>query len=401
MMRDASRERSGRLVGLGTVAGLVLGAASLAAQQPKANPPGQGQPRTPPALEKKADAKAKGGLRLPAGDRPADLKADPADPLAPGTEKAEPAAKKAVRVDPAAPVWPYHFTLRISAYDGTPMAVRYYPSRQGGTAPVVLLIHEAGAGRSGKDFEEPIGELKNLGLAAYLQGEGYAVLVPDLRGHGANPRKTLSAEQWRSMTYDLQAAYHFLIDRNNRRELNLGKLGVVGVGEGANLVAAWAATPGGAVSVEGRLADLAALALVSPLAEDRGLRLAPAVATLAPRFPLLVMAGQRDAPSAEAVKAVQPTVERQREGRVALIEARQHGANLLRFAPDATAPLLRFLDNALRARTDEWEPRYNLDPVAFANVQVVESKEAPAVEAEPEDEPAPAKKKVEAGKSGR
>ena len=48
----------------------------------------------------------------------------------------------------------------------------------------MLLIHEKE--RSHKDFEDPIAELKNEGLALHLQSLGYAVFSFDLRGHGAN-----------------------------------------------------------------------------------------------------------------------------------------------------------------------------------------------------------------------
>jgi alpha-beta hydrolase superfamily lysophospholipase len=392
-MRYAWRELGVRGASAGLLASLILAAASLSAQQPRPNPPPQGQPRTPPVEGKASKTKTQpGGLRLPGGELPGDLKADPL----PKEEADAAEIKKSVAAGPVVPIWPYHYSLQIAAFDNVPLAVRYYPARQGGTAPVVLLVHESGAGRSGKDFEEPIAELKNQGLAPYLQSQGYAVLVVDLRGYGANQKKSLSPEQWRATTFDLQAAYHFLIDRHNRRELNLSKLGVVAVGEGANLAASWVATPGGAVSIEGRLADLAAVALISPLGEDRGLRLAPTVAALAPRFPMLLVAGQGDAPSADAVKEVQPTVERQRQGRVAFIESRQRGANLLRFAPGATTPLLRFLENALKARADDWEPRYNLQPVAFANVHVVNDGDAPAIADPPAEaaKTAPAKKAV-------
>ncbi|WP_199756903.1 hypothetical protein, partial [Tautonia sociabilis] len=61
--------------------------------------------------------------------------------------------------------------------------------------------------------------------------------------------------------------------------------------------------------------------------------------------------------------------------------------NLLRFAPGATGPLTRFLDDVVRIRADEWEPRYNLDPVLFADVRIV-NLGAPA--ASPPAGPAPA-----------
>ena len=66
------------------------------------------------------------------------------------------------------------------------------------------------------------------------------------------------------MVGDLQSAYLFLLDRHNRGELNLAKLGVVALGDGANLAAAWAYQPGAAITSEGRPSDLSALALRAP-----------------------------------------------------------------------------------------------------------------------------------------
>ena len=63
-----------------------------------------------------------------------------------------------------------HYTFRLRSFDGTPLAASYYPSRLGNSAPVVMLIHEMG--RSRKDFEDPVQELKGQGLAAHLQGLG-------------------------------------------------------------------------------------------------------------------------------------------------------------------------------------------------------------------------------------
>src|SRR5919107_91727 len=179
----------------------------------------------------------------------------PADPLAKAVD--DTLAK-------AAPPGTGHYRFRMNVPGETALASTYYPAKLGTSAPVVLLIHEKD--RSSKDFEESIGELKGQGLAEHLQGAGYAVLLIDLRGHGANPRRTVAAKDWRAMAIDLQAAYLFLLDRHNRGELNLNKLGVVAVGEAAHLAAAWAATPGAAVSTQGRNSDLAALILVSPTA---------------------------------------------------------------------------------------------------------------------------------------
>jgi pimeloyl-ACP methyl ester carboxylesterase len=267
----------------------------------------------------------------------------------------------------AAPPGTGHYRFKMNVPGDTTLASTYYPSKLGPTAPVVLLIHEKD--RSSKDFEEAIGELKGQGLAEHLQGAGYAVLLIDLRGHGANPRRTVSAKDWRAMTVDLQAAYLFLLDRHNRGELNLNKLGVVAVGEGANLAAGWAATPGAAVSTEGRNSDLGALVLVSPTAIEGREGLESVLTTLAPRVPLMLMVGERDTDSNVAVKAVRPFVERTKTNKIELFPSSLHGYKLLRLEPKVSSVLTRFLDSTLKSRADEWEPRYNLNPVAYSDIQ--------------------------------
>ena len=115
-----------------------------------------------------------GGVPLPKDK----AKPNAADPLG-----------KAVAAGPLVP-GTYHFNFRLHSFDGAPLAASYYRSKLGSTAPVVMLIHESG--RSRKDFEDAMLELKGQGLAEHLQGLDYAVLSLDLRGQGQNLRRALS-----------------------------------------------------------------------------------------------------------------------------------------------------------------------------------------------------------------
>lgn len=305
-------------------------------------------------------AKSKAGARVKT--RPAGARKGPPNAVDPLAKEAEFQAKNL-------PQGAFHYKLKLLSFDGNiPLAATYYPSRQSTTAPVVLLVHQKE--RSSKDFEEPIADLKGQGLAEHLQSEGYAVLLFDLRGHGANVRRALSPKDWKMMNYDLQAAYHFLLDRNNRGELNLSKFAVVGVGEGANLVAAWAATSNSAVSTEDRPSDISALILVSPLADGEGFLLRQVLAKTVTRFPTLLMVGERDAVSADPVKTVKATVERLRANRVEFFPSSLHGYKLLRLEPKATSVLMKFLET-VKFKPNEWEPRYNLTPVAFGEIKVM------------------------------
>lgn len=344
------------------------------------------------ALAQAGAAKGKGGARTAGktakkGREPV-KKAVPnaADPI----ENADPDA-----LDKAA-TGMVHYRLKIKASDGTPLNLVYYPaypSRLGTNAPAVMMVHEKD--RSSRDFEEPIAELKNRGLAESLQGQGYAVLAVDLRGHGANARKALTPQDWRLMIDDLQAAYQFLVDRHNRGKLNLAKLGVVAVGEGANLAAAWANMPGGAVSGEGRTSDLGALVLISPLADGEGLLLRQVVNALAPRVPLTLMVGERDAVSADPVRAVRPLVERPAGGmrlnRVELFDSSLHGYKLLWLEPRITSVITKFLEGTIKLKAVAvWEPRYNLTPVQYGDIQLVRGKTNPPAAAAAEKKDAAA-----------
>ena len=263
----------------------------------------------------------------------------------------------------------YHFNFRLHSFDGTPLAASYYRSKQGSSAPVVLLIHESG--RSRKDFEDPVLELKGQGLAEHLQGLNYAVLSLDLRGQGQNTRRALARDERLRTFEDLQAAYFFLVDRHNRGDLNLAKLGVVALGEGANLAAAWAFQPGAAITTEGRPSDLSALVLISPMPEGSGYVLGHVLASLAPRIPLLLQAGERDNASKDPVQGVRKLVERARLNKVELYPSSLHGYKLLRLEPKVTTTLIRFLETTLRGRAADWEPQYNLMPVTFSEIQTV------------------------------
>ncbi len=304
----------------------------------------------------------KGGLLAPGGAKAKAVGKGAADPFARPAEAGKEAPEPGT----------FHYTFKILAGDGTPLSAIYYPSRLRTGSAVVMLVHERD--RSVKDFSDKIADFGNQGLAEGLQKLGYTVLAVDLRGHGANTRKSLSAQDWQMMVADLQSAYLFLIDRHNRGELNLARFGVVALGEGANLVAIWAGLPEAATSwPPGRAGDLAGVVLISPMvdAQSQGLKIGQALRALAPRVPLCVLCGERDAASVEVVKAARPAIVRVRSNKVELFPSSLHGFKLLRLEPNVTAAITRFLDDSLKAKAEEWEPRYNLAPVTYSDIQTV------------------------------
>jgi hypothetical protein len=310
----------------------------------------------PGALAQNPPAKAKGS-RPAKAVRPS-RKAPPnaADPLVAKAKEAEEEKQKEKEKEREKERGAFHYRLKIEANDEIDLAASYYPGKPDVSTPVVLLVHEKG--RSAKDFEDPITELKGKGLAEHLQGLGYAVLAFDLRGHGANVRKGVS-------------------DR--------------GVGEGANLASAWAYLPGGAVSHEGRVSDIASLLLVSPLPSGEGFSFPTLMSAISPRFPVLLMAGERDGPSHDVVKRVRAGVERTRQNRVEFFPSALHGYKLLRLEPRATGVIERFLEATIKLKSVDWEPRYNMQPVAYTDIQVIRHAKPTEAERAKEKEKAQAK----------
>ncbi len=340
----------------------LLVAGAVMAQDPPAPAPAPDAAKGAAPNPKDKDANPKGksarkkGVRLPRRE-PAKGIAKVGDPL-----------NAPIPVDAAGkplPLGSYHYKFKVAVNNADPLAMTYYPSKLAETAAAVVLVHERE--RSGKDFtEEEIVELKNLTLAEELQKLGYAVLVPDLRGHGGNNRRAVPKAEWPSVPADVQVAYYCLVDRHNRGELNLAKLGVVALGEGANVAAAWAAG-GGGVSSEGRTSDLGALVAISPMvdAQSQGVKAGPALAALAARVPIDLLYGERDAASIELVASVKAILKRYRSNQVEPFPSALHGYRLLRLEPNLTAAITKFLDGTIKAKADEWEGRYLLNPLTY------------------------------------
>jgi hypothetical protein len=294
---------------------------------------------------------------------------------------ANPANVDGVLVPPGQPLpapGTFHYRFKIAVGETEPLSVAYYPSKTPSTnTPVVMLIHERE--RSAKDFEEPIAELKKLSLAEELQKQGYTVMAIDLRGHGASlPRRTLQKADWMNVAGDLQMAYLCLVDRHNWGELNLGKLGMVALGEGANVAAFWV-DKGGAVSSVGRTSDLASLVLISPMidAQSQGLNFKPFMTNIAARVPIDLLVGEKDAASFPLVDdsptSVNATVKRQRSNKIETFPSALHGYKLLQFEPNLTQSITRFLEATSKVNPQVWEPRYLLMPVTYFDIRVIKN----------------------------
>lgn len=158
-------------------------------------------------------------------------------PLSKPTTAPKPAAAPAPKTsDLPAPVPLRGSDLRTA--DGVMLHATYYPGTQGKETVPIILLHSWKGSRS--EFAT---------LAPFLQQQGHAVLVPDLRGHGessqingrpVDPAK-FTADQFVAMVqFDMETLKKFLQQKNNRGELNLERLCLVGSEMGAAVALTWA-----------------------------------------------------------------------------------------------------------------------------------------------------------------
>ena len=173
--------------------------------------------------------------------------------------------------------------LKLTTKDGVKLAVTYYPSRLGKEAVPVVMLH---------DFKESRTVFNGLARALQAPSEGgdsRAVITVDLRGHGESTvqmgaggrTRDLEAARLRPVDFqdmvaqDMEAVRRFLVEKNDRGELNLNMLCLLGSGMGASVATYWAAAdwdaPRLATLKQGQ--DVKALILASPEWSFRGLPL--------------------------------------------------------------------------------------------------------------------------------
>lgn len=184
--------------------------------------------------------------------------------------------------------------------DGVILKATFYPSTKGKDAVPLILLHMWKGDR--REYST---------LAPALQQLGYAVLVPDLRGHGestqrqfGNTVETLDAAKFnagdfaRMVQYDMETLKSFLMKKNNEGELNIEKLGIVGAEMGASVALDWARLDWSWPLLGGQKQgqDVKALVLLSPEFSFRGLSAKPAMSHPAVRSQLsmLIAVGARN-----------------------------------------------------------------------------------------------------------
>jgi pimeloyl-ACP methyl ester carboxylesterase len=168
--------------------------------------------------------------------------------------------------------------ITLETKDGMSLHGTYFPSRKGKEAVPVILLH--GYGGSQQDMAN---------LAKSLHAQGHAVVICDLRGHGASTKlrlpngdlrdikfDDLRPNDFKTMVNDVEALKSFLLQENNNGKLNIEMLTVVGAELGAVLALNWAVVdwswPQLPAYKQGQ--DVKALVLISPKQSIQGLSVA-------------------------------------------------------------------------------------------------------------------------------
>jgi pimeloyl-ACP methyl ester carboxylesterase len=188
--------------------------------------------------------------------------------------------------------------------DFVSLAAKFYPGAADKDTVTVILLHAFKGSR--KDFSV---------LAPYLAEQGYAVMVPDLRGHGDSTNKLevrggrqqvvkLDAAKMRANNFaqiannDMGALRRFLVVKNNEGKLNLNKLVIVGMELGAAVAVDWAVYDWSIPDYPGvkQSKDVKALVLISPKRTYSGLRTSQALnhGVIQSVLPIMIVVGNDD-----------------------------------------------------------------------------------------------------------
>lgn len=206
--------------------------------------------------------------------------------------------------------------VQLRAADGVTLAATVYDARSG-PAPAVVLVHMLT--RTKEDWRP---------LAERLQAAGVTAVAFDLRGHGQSEG---AAAPSAAMALDVRAALIWLAERP---DVSTGAVAIVGASLGASLALLAAAD---VPAVRG-------VALLSPAADYRGVRLEAAARKYGAR-PMLLVASSDDPYAVRTLRALAGDGQPAREQHVSAVVA--HGSHLLERDPQLAAALVDWLRRTL------------------------------------------------------
>lgn len=257
----------------------------------------------------------------------------------------------------------------IPTKDGLNLTATYYESNRGQLAVPILMLHAFEGSRV--DYHD---------VALQLQKDGYAVLAPDLRGHGKSVQqgdRTLEFAKFRpaditAMTRDLEACKNFLIQENNREKLNIDALAIVAAEQSCILAVnytaqdwSWPMLPTG--HKQGQ--DVKALVLLSPPWQYKSLNMIQALNHRSLQGPVAVyvLVGDRNRSALADAKKIMQQLERGRrseqDSNAIMLEVNTslQGTKMLNLPGlDLTNKYLaKFIDIYARQKNYPWKDRHN------------------------------------------
>ncbi len=244
-----------------------------------------------------------------------------------GRARSAGAQDQAAEGNPQAEKMPAPVELRGSdllTKDGMILRATFFPSpitekeKNGKEVVPVILLHGYKGDR--KQF---------IDLAGYLQREGHAVLVPDLRWHGestdfrnsdigfAPPKNAIRKDDLDAMAkIDMEKFKKFLLDKNDAGELNIEKLCILGCDMGALVALNWAYDDWSWPPVGGRKQGqyVKALVLVSPPSNFKGYNATVAFKALADQelISFQILVGKQDSKAFQEAQRMRNALDRSR-----------------------------------------------------------------------------------------
>ncbi len=302
---------------LGGMCGQAAGQTAPAGAQPAAKATAQPAAKKPAQPATKAAAKP--GQIAPAvpAKEPAKPAVAPAAPTPPAKAAVGKDGKEAKEEPPPEPESFYRRTK-----DGWNIFCTYYGPKKGVrpgkyVVPIIMLHGWEG---QGSEYAE---------LATVLQLWGFASIVPDLRGHGRSiSRKNakgedevvkvddLKPQDMEAMILDVEEVKKVLVDKNNKGELNIEMLTVIGAEVGSIVAVNWAALdwswPMTPAYKQGQ--DVKALVLLTPRQTYRRLNCNKALATqaISQRLSIMLAVGAEQAGDYKEAARIHSRLERVR-----------------------------------------------------------------------------------------
>lgn len=265
----------------------------------------------------------------------------------------------------------------VTTKDGAVLHLTYYPSAAGKNAPVVVLLH----GKGGNRLVWQAGSGQYQGFAQAMQANEFAVVNVDLRLHGENlsgeataksKNTNLTARDHQAMVaMDMEAVKKFIFEEHQKQQLNMNKLGIVGVDMSASVALLyadvdWSKEPYDDAVVPAqrtpRGQDVKALALVSPDTKVPGLVTNQAVAKLRTlQLPVLIVVGKKDNLDKGNAKKLHdllmPKEVAKPHSFLVELDTNVHGTDMLNKGLGLEQTLFKFLDEHVKKGASEWRDR--------------------------------------------